>query len=473
MRAADFIENQYQKIRLLKKSERGEVWLTTDQQGKLAIYRQSQQPNLPLSELKTANISLLPQIYYIASDNSGTTCIEEYIHGQSLADRKKMQNFLTEREARKILLALSHGLAKLHDLGIIHRDIKPEHILIEKDDTPRLIDFDTCRRFKDGKAEDTTLLGTKTYAPPEQFGFQQTDQRSDIYSLGVTISELLPPDYQGTLRPILNRCSRLDPADRYQNMIELSNALQKPRILYRSLLSGLLTIILILAGYAYTHQPAPQAPITNDEPAATDTTTTPPTETIGNTSATIQNNQVTPAANQPQPIPTTSSSPPPQPEPAAPAVSHDEHIRVQYFHNGSRLDGWTEKFNIPINNACTGLSIPRAYWQDNMNNQGILHMYSEENISLHIINKSIHPWQNAHLILHYQSGTQNKTTTLSIADLAPGAATDITIPLSAYPISNPDQTVNSTVAELSLDISSSSPQEIRNSRHKISIDFAP
>ncbi len=108
-----------------------------------------------------------------------------------------------------------------------------------------------------------------------------------------------------------------------------------------------------------------------------------------------------------------------------------------------------------------------------MNNQGILHMYSEENISLHIINKSIHPWQNAHLILHYQSGTQNKTTTLSIADLAPGAATDITIPLSAYPISNPDQTVNSTVAELSLDISSSSPQEIRNSRHKISIDFAP
>lgn len=74
-----------------------------------------------------------------------------------------------------------------------------------------------------------------------------------------------------------------------------------------------------------------------------------------------------------------------------------------------------------------------------MNNQGILHMYSEENISLHIINKSIHPWQNAHLILHYQSGTQNKTTTLSIADLAPGAATDITIPLSAYPISNPDR----------------------------------
>lgn len=128
-----------------------------------------------------------------------------------------MQNFLTEREARKILLALSHGLAKLHDLGIIHRDIKPEHILIEKDGTPRLIDFDTCRRFKDGKATDTTLLGTKTYAPPEQFGFQQTDQRSDIYSLGVTISELLPPNYQGTLRPILNRCSRLDPADRYQN----------------------------------------------------------------------------------------------------------------------------------------------------------------------------------------------------------------------------------------------------------------
>ncbi len=474
MRAADFLENQYQKIRLLKKSARSEVWLTTDKQGNLAVSKQSQQKNLPLYELKEANISLLPQIYYIATDNNGTICIEEYIHGQSLAECQRTQNFLTEREARQILLALCQDLSKLHALGIIHRDIKPEHILIEKDGTPRLIDFDTCRRFKDGKAEDTTLLGTKTYAPPEQFGFQQTDQRSDIYSLGITIRDLLPPDYQGSLRPIINRCTRLDPADRYQSMTELATSLQNPALPRRWILTGLLAIALLLVGYAYIHQPAPQTPITIDKSTATDTTpaavTPQPNE---NTSPPIPTSTVTPATNNSLTTSQSSLAPPSPLEPATPVIPQDEHIRVQFFHSGNRLDGWTEKFTIPINNACTGLGIPRAYWQNNINAQGILYMHSSENISLHIINKSTQTWQDARLILHYQSGIYSETKTIPIDNLAPKTVTDITIPLSSYPISNPDCKTDTTLAELTLDISSSSPQEIRNSRHQISIDFAP
>ena len=67
----------------------------------------------------------------------------------------------------------------------------------------RLIDFDASRSIKEGAGEDTKLLGTKGYAPPEQFGYGQTDARSDLYSLGVTLQELLGDGYHGCLQNIL------------------------------------------------------------------------------------------------------------------------------------------------------------------------------------------------------------------------------------------------------------------------------
>ena len=82
------------------------------------------------------------------------------------------------------------GLKELHEQKIIHRDIKPSNMILQADGRIRLIDFDAARIFKDNKATDTELLGTKDYAPPEQYGFGQTDPRSDIYSLGVTIKNV-------------------------------------------------------------------------------------------------------------------------------------------------------------------------------------------------------------------------------------------------------------------------------------------
>ena len=93
-----------------------------------------------------------------------------------------------------------------------------------------------AREYKEGSLSDTTVLGTKGYAPPEQHGSRQTDERSDIYALGMTLHHLLtgidprPADYiyvpirqwdpslSGGLERIINKCTALDPADRYQNM---------------------------------------------------------------------------------------------------------------------------------------------------------------------------------------------------------------------------------------------------------------
>ena len=95
----------------------------------------------------------------------------------------------------------------------------------------RLIDFDAARIFKPEKNADTHLFGTKGYAPPEQHGFggRQTDERSDIYSLGVTMKVLLGGNL-GRLKEILDKCTELDPKNRFQNVYELKIALNADKM---------------------------------------------------------------------------------------------------------------------------------------------------------------------------------------------------------------------------------------------------
>ena len=446
MHALDFITSQYEKIRLLKQTERSEVWLAADQQEQLVILKHLRQTGLPLRSLKEAKIPLLPQLYYITETKNETITSEEYITGTSLAQYQQEGRFLTPQEAEKILLSLCDGLAAMHALDIIHRDIKPAHILIEKDGTPRLIDFDTCRLLKDNQREDTELLGTKTYAPPEQFGFQQTDCRSDIYALGQTINELLPPDYQGKLRSILKRCQRLDPADRYQSMQELKAAIKRPALNKKIALLLILPVLALLA-YLYPVQP----PAEPTPPAATEENTdSPPTNATTNRP---QENTNTPptATDAAPPAPTPSNITVPAPAPPAnqqnkptettpaPAETTTNYIRTQYFHYGQRLEGWMENFDMPINNGSTLIELHRNFWEQARDGQGIIHLPADDIVTLRIINRSPEPWRNAHVTLHYDSHGYTDTQSVTINALAPGESTDVNIPLANYPIINPEK----------------------------------
>ena len=139
-----------------------------------------------------------------------THILEECVQGEPLSRRIETEHYLTEREARRCLLALADGLAVLHAHRILHRDIKPENLIEERDGTIRLIDFDAARVMGaegEEKAADTIYLGTRGYAPPEQYGYGATDARSDIYALGMTMQELLGPDYHGSLARICRRAS--------------------------------------------------------------------------------------------------------------------------------------------------------------------------------------------------------------------------------------------------------------------------
>ena len=220
-----YIETAFLKIRLLKSSDKGEVWLASEKSGRLVIRKRIAWTGLPYAMLKEKGYPLIPRILHCIEEDGETLVVEEYVQGESLLDRIGRKAYLSEREAGNILLQLCDGLAPIHAQGIVHRDIKPSNLILQSGGIIRLIDFDAARTVKEHSGEDTMHLGTKGYAPPEQFGYGQTDARSDIYSIGITMRKVLPEEYGGYLVKIFAKCTEIDPTRRYQNLQELRRAL--------------------------------------------------------------------------------------------------------------------------------------------------------------------------------------------------------------------------------------------------------
>lgn len=216
----------YEEIRLLKQSEKSTVYLVREQGGeRLCIRKVLQGRHLVYLVLRELSHPYLPKIYEIISDGDSTTVIEEYIEGKTAGSAE-----LSEKQCRNIVKELCDVVAFLHGKGIIHRDIKPSNILLAQDGHIRLIDFDAARMPKNDAEQDTMLLGTRGYAPPEQYGFTQTDERSDIYAMGITAKQLLG-ERAGKLRyrRILTKCTNLDPDRRYRSVRQLEKALSYSR----------------------------------------------------------------------------------------------------------------------------------------------------------------------------------------------------------------------------------------------------
>lgn len=180
-------------------------------------------------QLQNAEISGVPQIHEMIPDGDSLILIEDYIHGQTLEQMLKQKGTLSEDEVVAILLPLCDTLGKLHRLNppVVHRDLKLSNIIRTESGAIYIVDFDTARNYEPGREQDTELLGTKEYASPEQYGFGQSDARSDIYALGVIINRLLTGEYpkhrlcEGMLQPVVTRCTRMDPEARFQSVEEL------------------------------------------------------------------------------------------------------------------------------------------------------------------------------------------------------------------------------------------------------------
>ena len=216
-------ENFYKPIDIIKTGEGGDVQLVYDKVGKqICVIKQRNLNTLELyKNLKAINSHYIPEIFRLLEVDGKFFVVEEYISGRTLAEILQYENFIHEDLAAQILRQLCECLHELHAQKIIHRDIKPSNIMLTRDNVVRLIDFSISRIEKENHSTDTEFLGTRGYAPPEQYGFGQTDSRSDIYSLGVTIQRLLGKNYSGWLEKIITHCTKLDPENRYQSIDEL------------------------------------------------------------------------------------------------------------------------------------------------------------------------------------------------------------------------------------------------------------
>lgn len=167
--------------------------------------------------------------------------VYDFVPGRSLSKAIETDGPLTPEEATSLGIELCEAAEELHRHGIVHRDISPNNIVVAANGA-HLIDLGIARMRVEGASKDTTSLGTWGFASPEQYGFAQTDARSDVYSigrvLGFALTGVRPDDetYEQVLKKNLDnapatlvhaitRACSFEPSARFQSAAEMAGAL--------------------------------------------------------------------------------------------------------------------------------------------------------------------------------------------------------------------------------------------------------
>ena len=213
-----------------------------------------------LMEVRHPNLAV---IYDCVYENGNTYVLEEYIPGKTLAEILEANGTFSEEETRRIMMELCDGLEVLHchEPSIIHNDIKASNIMIREDGAIKLFDFDISRTYKEGSYKNTKLMGTYEYAAPEHYGFGQSEPCTDIYSLGVTMHEMLTgkgldhehnATYQGALASVIRKCVEIDRKKRYASAallkVDLAKGQRRVSFKWWWILAAICGVFLLVAG---------------------------------------------------------------------------------------------------------------------------------------------------------------------------------------------------------------------------------
>lgn len=201
--------------------------------------------SVDIDTIKALNHPGIARIVDARETDKYTYIIKEYVEGVNLETYIEENGYMGEKEAVQIGLELCEVLAYLHGLDnpVIFRDLKPANIILARDKSIKLVDVDSLRLYKEDRKKDTIFIGTEGYAAPEQFGFSQTDQRTDIYTLGTTLYFLLagqPPslddfrlrdlrqiriDLSEGMYRIIKKATMFSPKSRYQSIDQVKKEL--------------------------------------------------------------------------------------------------------------------------------------------------------------------------------------------------------------------------------------------------------
>ena len=224
------VTTEYDTLRVLKQSPRGTVSVVRHKKsGTRYVFRRYSGSGEVYRRLLPVLCPHLPQIMEAAEQDGQTAVLEEYVQGDTLAELL-MGARLTEREARQVTIQLCQALHVLHSMGAVHRDVKPENVILRGSDAV-LIDFDAARIYKVASESDTQVLGTTGFAAPEQYGIFQSDERADIFSLSVLLNIMLTGKHPsremaaGKMGRIVRKCTMTAPEQRYQSARALMEVL--------------------------------------------------------------------------------------------------------------------------------------------------------------------------------------------------------------------------------------------------------
>lgn len=199
--------------------------------------------------MKKLDHPALPRIVDIIDNGVTIYVVMDYIEGESLD--KILNEYGAQPEELVVNWAkqLCDALSYLHSQKppIIYRDMKPANVMLKPEGNIKIIDFGIAREYKEQNLADTTVLGTKGYAPPEQYS-GQTDARSDIFALGMTMHHLLTgvdprngeayapvrqwnPELSEGIEIIIDRCVEPAAENRYQSCADLLYDLEHPELI--------------------------------------------------------------------------------------------------------------------------------------------------------------------------------------------------------------------------------------------------
>ena len=231
MSLEEILKEQYSVVKVYKKTEKKSIILLRHNELKKDIICRKFTGDCSaykiLRDISFANIAAVFDVYEVENE---VTVLEEFVNGVTVADIL-LNGLYDERGVKHIVKSLCDALTVIHSYGIVHRDIKPENVMITDKGTVKLIDFDAARRFKNGQSKDTKIMGTAGYAAPEQLGLAQSDERTDIFALGVLMNVMLTGEhpskklYKGKMTKIIEKCIQLDPQKRYTTAAELKKSL--------------------------------------------------------------------------------------------------------------------------------------------------------------------------------------------------------------------------------------------------------
>lgn len=289
----DIIDSKYEILKLLNTGGMNSaIYLALDKKlnRQWAIKKvrksSSQTTSMLMAEasiMKNLDHPMLPRIVDIEEDPKFFYIIMDFVQGENLKTVVTSSGPQAQDTVVSWGVKLCDVLTYLHGKGIVYRDMKPANIMLSPDGNIKLIDFGIAREYKENASEDTTALGTEGYAAPEQYeGKGQTDARTDVYGMGITLFQLLtgvnPSSYQENifsirlqnpnlssgLDKIILKCTNKDPKKRYQSTEELKKALlnyrklddkflkkQKKVIKKFFTLLGLSTLCFVIAGGSF------------------------------------------------------------------------------------------------------------------------------------------------------------------------------------------------------------------------------